>query len=269
MKHDLNNIRREEKVIIAADKTRNFYKIEKERYIEYLNNNITKSYKKTDNRVIDDITKDDKKAAVDLDIHDRLYCTSKRECFITLKDHKPDFRNTPKFRLLNPTKSELGMVSKQMLVKIITEVKNKSHLLQWKNSDSVINWFSKLENKQRLHFIQFDVVDFYASITPQLLENSFTFAARYTQISDQTKNTIMQATHSFLFSDSQPWVKKDGGTFDISMGGYHGAEICELVGLFLLSQLTDVIPILFIGLYRDDGLAVSPATKRQNDNMCK
>ena len=156
-----------------------------------------------------------------------------------------------------------------MLVKIITEVKNKSHLLQWKNSDSVINWFSKLENKQRLHFIQFDVVDFYASITPQLLENSFTFAARYTQISDQTKNTIMQATHSFLFSDSQPWVKKDGGTFDISMGGYHGAEICELVGLFLLSQLTDVIPILFIGLYRDDGLAVSPATKRQNDNMCK
>ena len=83
--------------------------------------------------MIDDISKDDKKVAVGLEIDDRLYCTSKRDCFITVKDHKQQFMNNPKFRLLNPTKSELGKVSKQMLTKIITEVKTKSHLLKWKN----------------------------------------------------------------------------------------------------------------------------------------
>ena len=53
------------------------------------------------------------------------------------------------------------------------------------------------------------------------------------------------------------------------MGGYHGAEVCDLVGLFLLSQLVEVIPSPFIGLYRDDGLAVSSATKRQTEIMKK
>ena len=75
------------------------------------------------------------------------------------------------------------------------------------------------------------------------------------QISDETKNTIMQAVSSFLFSEDQAWIKRNGGTFDVTMGGFHGAEICELVGLYLLSQLT----LSSIGLYRDDGLAVSPS----------
>lgn len=32
--------------------------------------------------------------------------------------------------------------------------------------------------------------------------------------------------------------------------------VCELVGLYLLNQLKDIIPKECIGLYRDDGLAV-------------
>ena len=69
-------------------------------------------------------------------------------------------------------------VSKQsMLDKIINTVSQKSYLLQWKNLDAVIYWFSELENKQRTHFTQFNVVNFDASIAPDLLENSLTFAA--------------------------------------------------------------------------------------------
>ena len=44
--------------------------------------------------------------------------------------------------------------------------------------------------------------------------------------------------------------------FDITMGGYHGAEACELVGLLMLEGISKIIPNENIGLYRDDGLAV-------------
>ena len=51
-------------------------------------------------------------------------------------------------------------------------------------------------------------------------------------------------------------MKKDGqGLFDVTMGSWDGAEVCELVGLYLLNQLKDLIPIENAGLYRDDGLA--------------
>ena len=40
------------------------------------------------------------------------------------------------------------------------------------------------------------------------------------------------------------------------MGAYDGAEVCELVGLYVLSLLENKINADSIGLYRDDGLAV-------------
>ena len=112
-------------------------------------------------------------------------------------------------------------------------------------------------------------MDFYGSISPELLRKSLNFASKYVEITDLEKETIMQATNSFLCSNGTTWIKKDGGTFDITMGGYHGAEICDLVGLFLLSQLAEVIPKGFIGLYRDDGLAATSARPRQVEILKK
>ncbi|GFO31814.1 DNA polymerase [Plakobranchus ocellatus] len=43
--------------------------------------------------------------------------------------------------------------------------------------------------------------------------------------------------------------------FDVTMGSFDGAETCELVGLYLLSQLKNLY--INVGLYRDDGLAVT------------
>ena len=40
------------------------------------------------------------------------------------------------------------------------------------------------------------------------------------------------------------------------MGSYDGAEVCELVGAFLLNILSHVIDKNSVGLYRDDGLGV-------------
>ena len=44
--------------------------------------------------------------------------------------------------------------------------------------------------------------------------------------------------------------------FDVTMGGYGGAEICELVGIFTLSLLSRKFSSNNIGLYLDDGLSV-------------
>ena len=44
------------------------------------------------------------------------------------------------------------------------------------------------------------------------------------------------------------------------MGLYDGAEICELVGLYFLEELTNIILKESVGLYRDDSLAILPNT---------
>jgi hypothetical protein len=49
------------------------------------------------------------------------------------------------------------------------------------------------------------------------------------------------------------------------MGSYDGAETCELCDLYLLSLLVKVSPDL--GLYRDDGLAVTRSTARQTEKL--
>ena len=40
------------------------------------------------------------------------------------------------------------------------------------------------------------------------------------------------------------------------MGSYGGAEICELIGLFILKHLGKTFGNKNIGLYRDDGLTM-------------
>ena len=52
------------------------------------------------------------------------------------------------------------------------------------------------------------------------------------------------------------------------MGSFDGAETCELVGGFLLSQLQTKFGDK-IGLYRDDGLAVTDTTPRMTENIKK
>ena len=58
-------------------------------------------------------------------------------------------------------------------------------------------------------------------------------AEKYVKISDEEKEIIIQARISFLISGEQPWIKKDNDQFDLAMGSFDGAEIAELVGLYL------------------------------------
>ena len=52
----------------------------------------------------------------------------------------------------------------------------------------------------------------------------------------------------------------------MSMGDYDGAEVCELVGTYMLNILFKKYNKNNFGLYRDDGLAVLKVKVDHNQN---
>ena len=184
-----------------------------------------------------------------------MFVNGSSSCFITLKDHKPNFLNTPKVRLLNPAKNEIGRINKSILHRINTSLRNLIKVNQWKDTKEVIEWFKNITNKQKHKFIVFDIKDFYPTITKDLLTKCLNFAEEKVQISDDDKKIIYHSRKSLLFNEEGTWMKKDG-LFDVKMGAYDGAEVCELVGTFLFEKSCEKYDKNSIGLYRDEGLSV-------------
>ena len=116
--------------------------------------------------------------------------------------------------------------------------------------------------KHKQKFIQFDIVDFYPSITEELFKEVIEWAEQYTDISEEEKEILFQSKKSFLFHKEEPWKKKTESNFDVTQGSLDGAETCELVGLFLLFKLKDLG--VEVAVYRDDGLAASKFSPQKN-----
>ena len=174
-KNEVKTIENEPNLIIPADKTSNFYKMEPQSYQTLLDINIQKEYRKADQNAIKKVNNNHKDLVCKLEIEDRVFETSERQAYITWKDHKEKFNNNPKCRLINPRKPEIGKISKKVLQKINLAVRTSTGHTQWRNTPEVIKWFEKLKNKNTLKFINFDICEFYPSITPELLKKSFKF----------------------------------------------------------------------------------------------
>ena len=108
--------------------------------------NITKTYKKATPRLEEAIKLEAKEIAKGIKLDDKIECTAKNPAFITLKDHKTNFRTSTPCRLLNPCKSELGKISKLILEKVNKYLVVLLSLNQWKNSDMIMNWFSSINS---------------------------------------------------------------------------------------------------------------------------
>ena len=181
-------------------------------------------------------------------------------CFITVKDHKPDFPSKVNVRVIAPSKSDVGRVSKHLLQRIVQELNIKLKFHQWRDPQEVTKWFKEIRCKRSASFLKFDIVGFYPAITRGLFERALNFAAKHIFISKVDIDTIFAARQSFLFHEGEPWEKVGAENFDITMGAYDGAECCEVVGLYLLYKLTEKGSGTFskasVGLYRDDGLSI-------------
>ena len=130
----------------------------------------------------------------------------------------------------------------------------------WQSTKQVIKWFIDIQDKKQKTFLQLDIVEFYPSISEELLEKAFKFAAEQgLPFTEQQKDIIKNSRRSLLYArptgkgECKPWQKLCGD-FDVTMGASDGAEICELVGLYILSEMAKQYPWINFGLYRDDGL---------------
>ena len=139
LKQDLEIIRPPKNVLAFADKRTNLYELSKESYEKLLHDNITQTYKKAPVNAKRKIDRESKKFAENLSLEDRMECYSDNHGYITLKDHKENFRNYIKCRLINPSKNEVGLVSKCYLSNIIADVSRKTKVNQWKNTSMVID----------------------------------------------------------------------------------------------------------------------------------
>ena len=116
-------------------------------------------------------------------------------------------------------------------------------------------------------------MDFYPSITEELLMKSINYAKSIDAIDDNVVKVIMHSRRSLLFDKDTVWVKKQNSNFDVTMGSYDGAELCELTGLYILHLLGNELGKENLGLYRDDGLACfkklsGPESERIKKKIC-
>ena len=113
---------------------------------------------------------------------------------------------------------------------------------KWENTSDAISWFKNINNKKKSSLLNFDVENLYPSISVKRLIDAINFAKSSANITERDLSIIMQSRITLLFQNSEPWVKKFGNeNFDVPMGCYNGAEICELVDSFILNKLTTSI----------------------------
>ena len=105
------------------------------------------------------------KFASKLQIVDKLGKIEEKCTYILFKDHKQNFQVKKQARLINTTKTELGLVSKDLIQIITSRLLSGPKYNLWKNSMDIIDCFKNIKNKKRSTFIQFDIIEFYPSIT--------------------------------------------------------------------------------------------------------
>ena len=193
---DVQEIQQDNNMCVKAGKTTNHYKAKPQNYLNLLQKNMTKAYKKTNKDITDSITSVNKKITKDLKLDDRVEISASREAFITLKDHKPDFINNPTCRLINPTKSEIGIISKNIFDNINKEIIKVTKANLWRSTSIVIEWFQAIPNKSQHAFLTFDVHDFYPSISEQFLTKALDYASQFTHITTSLHKQKTPANYS-------------------------------------------------------------------------
>ena len=99
-----------------------------EEYKKLLKENITKIYKHAPPKLEASIEFEVKYIASKLTLSERIERLEKPPAYITLKYHKENFHASTPYRLINPCKSEIGKISKQILEGINNDLPAKLNI---------------------------------------------------------------------------------------------------------------------------------------------
>ena len=196
-----------------------------------MKNAITANYKKSNENIVTKSNKEGIKLAKQTDMSDKIKMNGTGNSIVTLKGNKENFINHRTIRLINPSKNEIGRKSKHILDQISTELISKLSVNELKNTISVSKLFENINNKRLYKFLKFSIKAFYPSIKEILLYEVIKSAKDHVPIKRKDVEVIFHARKSVFYSDGEPWVKKESGSFDFIFGTYDGAEACELIGI--------------------------------------
>ena len=267
LKEDIAKVKKSEEMLVKGDKTDNIYKVPLEEYEAKVLSELTKDYKKVDRSELDELNREAAAICRELDIEERVMKFCESEVFITYKDHKEDFNLRQKVRLINPSMSFIGRISKQILEKANKSIREKTGYRQWTNSSQPVEWFKNIERKKEYTFVKYDVDTFYPDISAELFKRALEHGRKYVEIDKNEEKILWHARRGYAVWKKEVWAKIKGSEFDVAIGSPDGAEVAEFVGLYLLSKVTKILPNS--GLYRDDGAGVTIATGPQVSRLEK
>ena len=87
---------------------------------------------------------------------------------------------------------------------MIIHINVSSH---YSRQHGVIKWFNNIMDKPNCRFVQFDIAEFYPSISKDLLLQALEFGRNYSDITENDTAVIMNARKSLLFYNESFWVK--------------------------------------------------------------
>lgn len=68
---------------------------------------------------------------------------------------------------------------------------------------------------------------------------------------------MIHSSKTILFDGNEPFTKRKGNeNFGAPVGCFHEAEVCELVGTYMLSQINTVFENKNVSLYREHELGI-------------
>ena len=74
------------------------------------------------------------------------------------------------------------------------------------------------------------------------LDKALLFAKQHHDILNDNTRLIKHCRKSLLFSNNEAWKKKQTEScFDVAMQSFDGAEVCELVGIYILCFLAKLV----------------------------
>ena len=271
MKSDLRVLQNHpDQVVIASDKTSNFYMMDANEYKETLDMELRKTYKKAGSEVVQDIDAEAAYFANKLKRDDRIEGMALKPSFLTIKDHKENFPAQVSYRLISPTNSNLGAITKIMIQSLNLRIKETLGLNLCRSTKEAIDWFTGLKQKKKMVFLKFDIESYFPSISKSLLLQAFDFVRGFDFLSKFEAELILHCRRSVVVGNKgEIWLKTEDEKFYVTMGSKDSAEISELVGLYVLHLISQQFPKEAFILYRDDGMAAVMGGKQEMEKWKK